>query len=454
MVRWSETEKAIINDPYFQRLRRIKQLGLANLVFPGAEHTRFSHCIGTMEIAGRICTVLERKDKKNNPRLFKSRDVQLLRLAALLHDIGHLPLSHLLERVYKKIEKENTNRKATSEILGSTSPQQELYPKNHEEISAEIAMKILDKPHIKKLLKFDDISPKDVAALIRGKHRSFVLNQLMKSDLDIDQMDYMLRDGKNTGTIYSNFDLGYLVDSLEVVLTEEEESSRRILCVDITGLRAAEHYVLASYFYYTQILYHKARVIVEKIAETLYARLLEEKQYCLPKDFREINSWLHSDKFLDFDDAYVLEKFKKALKDSNLDNCTRELAKCLVERSHLPKVKFEKVQFGKYKAKEKEDYPWKLKKEDPNDSCFELYLTDDESLKLESLKKKPLEEREDPIFIVFNPQKYKKRKTKYTKVLSRKKHILPLSEFNNTLTSRLKDHTLLIERIYKLDETT
>jgi len=458
MVKWTKIEKKIIDDPLFQRLRRVKQLGLATLVFPGAEHTRFSHCIGTMEIAGKVCAHLQEKmNKINSEFVLQTSEVQLIRLAALLHDIGHLPLSHVLERVYNRIEdKETPERSGVEELKGKKDDSEiEDGIKGHEGISAYIAEKILSQSHIQPLLEPYRISPRDVGKLIKGSKSSiFLLSQMIHSDLDFDQMDYMLRDGKNTGTIYSNFDLEYLIDSLEIVRQTEGQTIRRLLCVDISGLRAAEHYVLASYYYYSQILFHKTRVIIETIAEKLYRLLLEMKKFNLPSNYSEIKDWIDSGKFVYFDDLMVLEVFKKATKESKSHPCTRELAECILNRGPFPKVVKEIVQFGKFK-KGKELWVFQEATKD----CFPCYTRNERALKLESSSSPENEDnqelkeerKEPPIYIVYDPDKCIIQDIpKVIKIENGKRRVLPLSDFNNTLTSQLRDHTLLIERIYEL----
>lgn len=437
MVRWTPVEKLIIDDPYFQRLRRIKQLGLANLVFPGAEHTRFSHCIGTMAIAGRICEQL---------RLLPSEQ-QLVRLAALLHDVGHLPLSHLLERVYKERCKEEKAITAEKEMVASSSQKDEVkteaHPKSHEDISSIIARIILHRSHISPLLEPLGILPEEVGDLINGTHQSFFLKQLIHSDLDVDQMDYMLRDGKHTGTVYSNFDLNYLIDSLTVVRQQTKETIRRVLCVKRRGLRAAEHYILASYFYYTQILFHKTRVMVEKIAEILYARLLENNLLGFPLDYKELQQLVESEEFYYFDDIRVLEKFKQVISDHRFDSDTRYLAKILFERKPLPEMVKEQIQFAE--STPQKPIPRRLKKEAPDHPYLSLYTENEQQLKLISSEE---ERSEAPIYILYDPNKYVQENLQGFQ-LDDGKFIVALSEFPNTLVSPLKSHALLIERIYK-----
>jgi len=263
MVKFNDTEKKIIDSPYFQRLRRIKQLGLAHLVFPGAMHTRFSHSIGTFAIAQKVASVLSlNKEEEKN-----------LRMAALLHDIGHFPLSHTIEEVYSNLITELILKVQKKKLKNGNQTDENpmqipILPKGvnlHEEIGSQI----IKNTELSGILQKEGFNPTEISLIITGQHPDIKFNQLMHSDLDIDQMDYLIRDAKNAGITYSTCDIEYLISNMR--------ADSDIIFFDLKALRALEHYFLAHYFYFTQILFHKTRSVIEYCARKVYRTAIEDE---------------------------------------------------------------------------------------------------------------------------------------------------------------------------------
>ena len=171
----SRLEVDLINTQSFQRLRRLKQLGLATLVYPSASHSRFSHSLGVFHIMSRAIDLMVRRDK------FSDAERRLLRIAALLHDIGHYPYSHLVEKLDR-----DPYRKS---LLGSNRRGKPpcAYP-DHEELSAFI---VTTRKDITSVLDAAGVDPADIASIIRGQHSQPRYNQLIHSTLDLDRMDYL-----------------------------------------------------------------------------------------------------------------------------------------------------------------------------------------------------------------------------------------------------------------------
>ncbi|HJK38378.1 MAG TPA: HD domain-containing protein, partial [Methanocorpusculum sp.] len=155
----------LVDSPALQRLHHIRQLGFAYLVYPGANHTRFEHSLGAMHLASLLCRHLG----------FGTAETRTICCAALLHDIGHGPYSHASERLM-----------------------QEYTQFSHDDIREQ-----LKEPILAKQLEINSISPDEVAALISGSHR---YAGIIHGDLDVDRMDYLLRDAHYTGAPYGNFD--------------------------------------------------------------------------------------------------------------------------------------------------------------------------------------------------------------------------------------------------------
>jgi HD superfamily phosphohydrolase len=341
LVHLTSAEKAILDSPYFQRLRHIKQLGLAHMVFPGADHTRFSHSIGVLAIAGQVCDKLAPSLEPNEERV--------IRMAALLHDIGHFPLSHTMETAYSDMEEERPAAQREREDVQpaaavpaggvadpfETAPRPMVEPALHEAFGKWIVENTEVPNGITTILKEHEFEPSEIAAIgsaIAGAHQDTFINQLLHSSLDVDQMDYLIRDARNTGVGYGLYDIEYLIDRLIVVSIDD----RRLLCVDEPALHTAEHYLLAKHFYWIQILHQKTRFIIEEIAASICRRLLEMESAGLPS-FKALQDWAQSpDKFMWFDDSLVASAMRNGVDSADLDEDTRWLIRVLGRRE-LPK---------------------------------------------------------------------------------------------------------------------
>ncbi|MEE9593907.1 MAG: HD domain-containing protein, partial [Candidatus Hydrothermarchaeales archaeon] len=159
----TEPETKIVDSLEFQRLRRIKQLGMAYLVYPSANHTRFEHSLGAMHVASRVANTLQ---------LSKDDSIKL-RIAALLHDVGHGPLSHTSEELLER-------------YMGQS----------HEEIT----MELINNSDVSSILIDEGLNPEEVSSLILGKGGR--LGSLISSELDVDRMDFLVRDAHHTGVAY------------------------------------------------------------------------------------------------------------------------------------------------------------------------------------------------------------------------------------------------------------
>ena len=193
-INLSEFEVKVMDMPQFQRLRRIKQLGLISLIYPGATHTRFEHCLGTMNLGSKLAEELE----------LDQDDVDLIRISALLHDIGHGPFSHVSEGVLS-------------------------FP--HEELTRYVVTQTSMRDLLEE--KFD---VNEIADIINGKGH---LGPIVSGELDVDRMDYLLRDSHNTGVSYGIIDYERIISNLKL-----EDG----LILDIKGVQAAEGALVSRYF--------------------------------------------------------------------------------------------------------------------------------------------------------------------------------------------------------------
>ena len=221
-----------INSSWFQRLRRIRQLGGANMVYHSAEHTRFAHSLGVYEIVRRMVTEI--------PDIMASLNEDekvTVMLAGLLHDIGHGPYSHSFESV--------------------TSTSHETYTCRIIEENTEITQ-ILERT--RKGLS------RDVADVIRHKSSNPLLSQMISSQLDADRMDYLLRDAYFTGTTYGEFDMERIFRTLRI-----HNGSQ--LVIKESGVYAVENYIMSRYHMYWQIYYHPTARSYEYLLHALFRRL-------------------------------------------------------------------------------------------------------------------------------------------------------------------------------------
>ncbi len=225
---------SLVDTPEFQRLRRIRQLGLAYFAYQAAEHSRFTHSLGAFHLATRMIAKLRLNFS------IPERAQTAVRIAALLHDIGHGPFSHVIET-----------------ILGF----------HHEEFTVEAVLS--EETEVGRLLSaFSEDLAGDVAAIIRGDYEHRALSQLVSSQLDVDRMDYLLRDSLMTGAKYGIYDLEWIIKSIEINETDDH------LYVSAPGLYAVEDYLQARYYMYRQVYFHRTLRSAEAILRVLLNRAL------------------------------------------------------------------------------------------------------------------------------------------------------------------------------------
>ena len=222
----------VINSAWFQRLRRIRQLGGAYVVYHCAEHSRFEHSLGVYEIVRRMVT-----EVRDIAEALNEREKVTVMLAALLHDIGHGPYSHAFEGVTDT---------------------------SHEEFTCRI---IEENTEITFILENCAIGlAKEVSDVIRHKSANPLLTQLISSQLDADRFDYLLRDAYFTGTTYGEYDLERILRIMRV--TDHNQ-----LVVKESGVYAVENYIMARYHMYWQVYYHPVARSYECILHMLFLRL-------------------------------------------------------------------------------------------------------------------------------------------------------------------------------------
>ena len=289
-IRVHDTELKIIDNPIFQRLRRIRQLTGAHLTYPGAQHTRFEHSLGVMHIAGQAGFVLQEKG------VLHSDEINDLRMAGLLHDVGHGPFSHLFEEVLQQKKKVS-----------------------HEEIGKNLILKT----EIGDTLSKYGYNKKYITELALGNSKLQFMNEIVSGALSADIMDYLLRDGYFTGAEHAKIDLYRITQSLEV--------HQKKLALEKSALYSFESMMHSRYQMFKAVYFHKT----VRSAEVM---LLESMR--LANDELGLSS-LNLDEYVELTDDVMLYKLinlpeysdeLKRAKQYALDYQNRKLFKCVFER--------------------------------------------------------------------------------------------------------------------------
>jgi len=315
-----EIIKKLINSTLFQRLRRIRQLSGVQMVFHGAEHSRFSHSLGVYEIANRFLTVPDIQKALNE----RSRLVFLS--AALLHDIGHGAYSHAFE---------------------------DIFGVDHEKIGAELIVKNVELRSI--LDSVDADFALDVSSVLKKEKKFPLIEQLISSQLDADRLDYLERDAYFTGAAYGHIDLDRLI---RVLYIKDGQ-----VVFKISGIHAIENYLISRYHMYWQVYYHPVSRAYEVVLEKIYQRVKDLLILGFPftGNVEPLKNIIHDpfnlDNYIEIDDFYVNGLIASFSKSS--DDILRELSLDFLNRriwgyiNDTPEnqVQIEKIKKG-YKPEE------------------------------------------------------------------------------------------------------
>jgi len=236
-IRVDELALALIDTPAMQRLRWVRQLGLAFLVYPGATHSRFEHALGTYHLARRALALLEERGDLGD---WGRQECDIVRAAALLHDVGHYPFSHALEEIgalhHEEVARPLVLRGAIADVLT-------------ERLGAE--------------------APERIMALVRGESRS-PLQRLISGSLDLDKLDYLRRDAAMCGVSYGDVDVDRLLNSLALVA--DPATGEPTVGIAEKGLSALESLLFAKYQMYRNVYWHHA----VRSATAMYKRLVDD----------------------------------------------------------------------------------------------------------------------------------------------------------------------------------
>ena len=287
----TENEKEIIDSFPVQRLRRLRQLAGAEYVYPGANHTRFEHSVGVMYLAGRVT---------ENPRISQhiSKDeAETVKIAGLLHDVGHGPFSHVFEHLLDKLEK------------------------THEDMT----LWIIKNSELKDLLTKLGYNPENIGKLAIGnlhKPGKAFLDQIISSSIDVDKLDFIVRDTYHTGAEYGYIDIFRLIHALDLL----EEN----LAVDLGALSALESFIIARIESFKSIYFHR----VGRAAQIMLATAMEKANEELGLvNFETPEDYLALDDYTVWTMLKNCEKSNKVIR--NLER--RKMLKCAYERTFYEK---------------------------------------------------------------------------------------------------------------------
>lgn len=314
-IRIDSDERRVMDSPPFQRLRYIHQLALTYLVYPGATHRRFEHSLGVMELAGRVYDVITKsenihpgvRDLVPNDEFSLQYWRRVLRMAALCHDLGHLPFSHAAE----------------SDLLPVGW--------DHERLTVELILG----DELNQIWKELKVGAEDVAKLAVGpkKYHKYrpgatfnnweaILAEIVVGDaFGVDRIDYLLRDSHHAGVAYGRFDHYRLIDTLRILPKSEGDSQEPVLGIEEGGLHSAESLLLARYFMYTQLYFHPVRRIYDRHLQDFLRIVLPTG---FPTDIKEHMKWT---------DNEITARLLECARDGN--HIANDPAMRIVERKHF-----------------------------------------------------------------------------------------------------------------------
>lgn len=288
----TEQEKEIIDSYPVQRLHRLRQLAGSEYVYPGANHTRFEHSIGVMYLASRVV------ENSSISQYISEDEAKLVKIAGLLHDVGHGPFSHVFEHL---LDRE----------LGKT----------HEDLTTWI----IENSELKEILRRNGYHPEEVGKLAVGRlHRpkKAFLDQIISSAVDVDKQDFIVRDTHHTGAEYGFVDISRLIHALDVLGGN--------LAVDLGALSALESLIIARMESFRSIYFHR----VGRAAQIMLAMAMEKANGEL--GFTRFKT---PDEYMAMDDYTVWTALKNCKKSNAIirDLERRRLLKCAYERTFYEK---------------------------------------------------------------------------------------------------------------------
>lgn len=325
----NRAEARILETPYYQRLRWVRQLGFSFYIFPGATHTRHAHALGVLHVMHRVLhsigkavpdSKLFNPNAKDEATLFH----RTMRLAALLHDIGTFPFSHSIELAYiNHWRQQNRNGGKKPSVMA-----------NHEELGSHILLNTDFDDGITQILKEEGINPKELSLIIAGVSKNKLANQLLHSDLDADRMDYLLRDAHHTGVKLGIYDFPFLTRNLVVA----DHKGHETLAVHQDGMHMVDSFLMSRYFWYSQIINDGTGYKFDLIAAKIYEYFLENGlAYSFDHLIKKVSQ--NPNEYFTFNDSYFMAKLHEYLAGRITHPMIRELSEMLARRIPPAQIK-------------------------------------------------------------------------------------------------------------------
>lgn len=289
-------EIALLEHPFFQRLRNIKQLGFTEFIFPGATHTRYLHSIGVMNISSKVFDKVFQKNQGDSELL---RLKETVRLACLLHDMGHAPLSHTTEFVMPHVSKLNLPSQFVTHNSQAT----------HEDYTIKSIVDSSFTEGFKDVKNKFGVDPNCVAELILGVNSNKeyftykginyfpLLQQLVSSEMDCDRMDYLLRDSYFCGVSYGKFDLDWIIDNLKSCVI----NNHAYLGISERAIATFDDFLLCRFHMFLMVYFHYKSVALEKMLKRYFSSAPEE--YAIPADIEQ---------YLEHDDHFLMKVLRNS----------------------------------------------------------------------------------------------------------------------------------------------
>jgi HD superfamily phosphohydrolase len=318
----TQVEVDVMDTQAFQRLRRVGQLGLVNLVFPSATYTRFMHSLGACHVLGEI---LDRLESQAESAATEDLDWQAHRLAMLLHDIGHYFMSHATEEAAKSYYADRSTSVAGTEV-GVQDLEQNVFLK-HESNGKEVLR--LDEELAAAIGKHG-FQPESIAALFM-KEKPTILASLLSSDLDADRIDYLMRSSQATGLPYGFHDRDFILRNLVRCPNQAraEGEPEEFVCIKEKAVRSADHFLLSRMFDYMQVIYQPAVVGFEQMLQVCVKALLQLGKLALDKE--SMKRHIQERTWHRMDDPWFMELVAREYDNQEL----RPLERHAMRRLHL-----------------------------------------------------------------------------------------------------------------------
>ena len=325
----SDLETELLSTQAFQRLRNVKQLGLAHLVFPGADYSRLSHSLGVNHVTARILDSLI----NNTGQQICDAEYEIYRLAGLMHDVGHYPFSHTFENAVSTyyqnqlqpmlFSDSSTTTGNSDELMAFDGSDQAVDSLSHEDVGQLL---LEEDPEIKNVLSEYGVDPQSISDIF-SRHSSQAgsiprFANLINSDLDADRIDYLSRTAHHTGLPYGSVDIDYLLSQMRL-------DSNSQICLDPSALRTAEHFLLGRYFDYQQVNFHKTVAGLEWALHDVINEMLRLGKFnCSPSGIRGM---IAGGEWYRFDDLHIWS-LAREVESETTSVVVREKARAITRR--------------------------------------------------------------------------------------------------------------------------